>query len=284
MNDLSIIIPAKNEAQGLRTFLPTLQTHYPDAEIIVINDGSTDDTAQVAQCHGITVLHHPYSIGNGGAIKTGVRHARGDILIFMDADGQHMPTSLASLLEKYHQGYDMVVGARDKKGQASILRWAGNTLYNFIASKIVGQPVVDLTSGLRVVNAQKYKGFLHLLPNGFSSPSTITMAFFRAGYSVTYVPVNVAQRLGKSHLRPFSDGIKFLIILYKMTILYSPLKVFVPLAMLHFIAAMANYLYTYLTQGRFTNMSGVLLSASIIIFLIGIISEQITSLMYQRNV
>lgn len=282
MHNMSIIIPAKNEAQGLSAFLTSLCTLYPSAEIIVVNDGSTDNTQAIARQAGVRVINHPYSIGNGGAIKTGARNAQGDILVFMDGDGQHSSDLIAPLLEKYHAGFDMVVGARDKKGQANTLRWAGNTLYNFIASKIVGQRVDDLTSGLRVVNAKKFKEFLYLLPNGFSSPSTITMAFFRTGYSVTYVPIAVAQRLGNSHLKPFSDGLKFLIILYKMTILYSPLKIFIPLAIIHGLTGIGNYLYTYTTQGRFTNMSGVLLSASIIIFLIGMISEQITSLMYQR--
>jgi glycosyltransferase involved in cell wall biosynthesis len=282
MSKISIIIPAKNEAQGLQTFLGSLRALYPHFEIIVVNDGSTDETAQVAKIEGVTVINHPYSIGNGGAIKTGARNAHGDIFIFMDADGQHSPQSIAPLLEKFHQGYDMVVGARNRNGQADTLRWVGNAFYNFIASKIVGQPVIDLTSGFRVVDAKKFKQFIHLLPNGFSSPSTITMAFFRSGYSVAYVNTPVEQRLGKSHLRPLHDGIRFLIILYKMTILYSPLKVFIPLALLHFIAGVGNYTFTYLTAGRFTNMSAVLISASIIIFLIGMISEQITSLMYQR--
>jgi len=279
---ISIIIPAKNEAKGLLTFLPSLCEKYPHFEIILVDDGSTDNTAEVAKAFGVTVIRHPYSMGNGAAIKTGARAAHGETLIFMDADGQHQTNDIQPLLEKYESGYDLVVGARAKHHQASTWRWLGNTLYNMIASALTGQSVLDLTSGFRVVNADKFKEFIHLIPNGFSCPTTITMAFFRSGYAVAYVPIEVKQRIGVSHLKPFSDGIKFLLIIYKMATLYSPLKIFLPLALLHFIAGLANYAYTYTTDGRFTNMSAVLLSTSVIIFLIGLISEQITCLMYRN--
>ena len=279
---VSIIIPAKNEAQGLKSFLPALRKLYPSYQIIVIDDGSTDGTRDVAlECH-CEVITHPYSVGNGGSIKSGARFATGEVFIFMDADGQHQPETLEPLLNKYREGFDMVVGARNKSSQANFFRWLGNSVYNKLASLIVGQTVLDLTSGLRVVNAKKFKEFLHLLPNGFSAPSTITLAFFRTGYTVAYQTITVQQRLGKSHLRPFTDGIRFFLILYKMTILYSPLKVFFPLAFLHLLAGIGNYAYTFYTQGRFTNMSALFFSAAVIIFLIGVVSEQITSLMYQR--
>ncbi len=280
---ISIIIPAKNEAEGLKAFLPKLCEHYTHCEIILVDDGSVDNTAEVAQSCGIKVIRHPYSMGNGAAIKTGARAAKGDIFIFMDGDGQHQSTDIPSLLEQFQKGYDLVVGARSKHHQANTWRWLGNSLYNAIASHLVGQPVLDLTSGFRVVNAKKFKEFIHLIPNGFSCPTTITMAFFRSGYAVSYVPINVKQRIGVSHLRPFADGVKFLLIIYKMTTLYSPLKIFFPFAALHFIVGIGNYAYTYSTQGRFTNMSAVLLSTSIVIFLIGLVAEQITCLMYAQN-
>lgn len=280
---VSLIIPAKNEGNGLKTFLPQLCETYSMFEIILVDDGSTDDTAIIAKTFGIKVISHPYSMGNGAAIKTGARAANGDILIFMDGDGQHQPSDILPLLEKCHNGYDLVVGARSKRHQASTWRWLGNSLYNVIASRLVGQPVLDLTSGFRVVNASKFKEFMHLIPNGFSCPTTITLAFFRSGYAVAYVPIEVKQRIGHSHLKPFSDGIKFLLIIYKMATLYSPLKMFIPFALLHLVAGLANYAYTYTTQGRFTNMSAVLLSSSVIIFLIGLVSEQITCLMYSNQ-
>lgn len=277
---VSLIIPAKNEGNGLKTFLPQLCATFNKFEIILVDDGSTDDTATIAETFGIKVIRHPYSMGNGAAIKTGARAAHGDILIFMDGDGQHQPSDIPTLLEKYQSGYDLVVGARSKRHQASTWRWLGNSLYNAIASRLVGLPVLDLTSGFRVVNATKFREFMHLIPNGFSCPTTITLAFFRSGYAVGYVPIEVKQRIGHSHLKPFSDGIKFLLIIYKMATLYSPLKMFIPFALLHLVAGLGNYAYTYTTQGRFTNMSAVLLSSSVIIFLIGLVSEQITCLMY----
>ncbi|HRE30952.1 MAG TPA: glycosyltransferase family 2 protein [Candidatus Berkiella sp.] len=280
---ISIIIPAKNEAPALKNFLPLLCEQYAQCEIILVDDGSTDGTYEIAQSFNIKVLRHPYSMGNGAAIKTGARAAKGEILIFMDGDGQHQPSDIKMMLEQYQKGYDLVVGARSKQQQASTWRWLGNSLYNAIASWLVGQSVLDLTSGFRIVNAEKFKEFIHLIPNGFSCPTTITMAFFRSGYAVSYISINVKQRIGVSHLKPFSDGLKFLLIIYKMATLYSPLKIFIPFAALHFIAGISNYAYTYVTQGRFTNMSAALLSVSIIIFLIGLVSEQITCLMYAQN-
>lgn len=279
---ISVIIPAKNEAEPLKQFLPTLRQTYPDFEIIVVNDGSTDDTAHTAMENGAIVVSHPYPMGHGAALKSGVRVAKGDTFIFMDADGQHQVKDIEPLLTKFNEGFDMVVGARDKKSQANTYRWAANSFGNFLASQIVGHSIIDLTSGFRIVKAHKFKEFLYLYPNGFSTPTTVTMAFFRSAYSVCYVPIDVQKRIGVSHLRPFRDAFRFLLIIYKMTTLYSPLKVFLPFAALHFIAGLANYFYTYTTSGRFTNMSAFLFSASIIIFLIGLLCEQITTLTYSK--
>lgn len=279
---VSIIIPAKNEEAGLALFLTKLRQSFPSFEIIVVNDGSTDNTAQIAQVAGTILVNHPYSIGNGASIKSGARIATGEILIFMDADGQHQIEDIMPLLTKYLEGYDMVVGARNKNAQASRYRGLANAFGNRLASLIVGHKIADLTSGFRIVDANKFKEFIHLFPNGFSTPTTITMAFFRSGYCVAYQPIHALPRLGKSHLRPLTESFRFLLIIYKMTVLYSPLKIFLPLALFHFIAGIANYAYTYATFGRFTNMSAVLISASVIIFLIGLISEQITALMYSH--
>lgn len=280
---ISIIIPAKNEASSLTVLLPELKKAYPEAEIIVVNDGSSDETKEIVKNNNVTLVSHPYSMGNGASIKSGARAAHGDTLVFMDGDGQHQVSEISKLLSKYHDGYDMVVGARDKASQANLLRWAGNSFYNILASHLVGHTISDLTSGFRVVNAKKFKEFLYLYPNGFSAPTTVTMAFFRSGYSVYYEPITVKKRIGQSHLLPFRDGLRFLLIIYKITTLYSPLKVFLPFAMLHFFLGIANYIYTYSTQGRFTNMSAVMFSASVIIFLIGLLCEQITTLMYSAS-
>jgi glycosyltransferase involved in cell wall biosynthesis len=280
---LSLILPAKNEAEGLRRTLPGIRDLLPGAEVIVVNDGSTDATAEVAREFGATVLSSPYSMGNGATIKRGARAASGEILVFLDADGQHDAALIPRLLARLDEGYDMVVGARGWDGQASVSRGLANGLYNRIASWMTGHPVRDLTSGFRVVRADKFREFLHLLPNGFSYPTTITMAFFRSGYAVAYEPIPVAQRLGKSHIRPMRDGLRFLLIIFKIATLYSPVKLFAPTAVFFAGMGLALYAFNWLQNGRFTNMSALLLSASVIIFLIGLISEQITALTYRRD-
>ncbi|WP_408952675.1 glycosyltransferase family 2 protein [Lysobacter sp. Hz 25] len=280
---VSVVIPAKNEAEGLRGTLPALRQALPGAEIIVVDDGSTDDTAAVATGLGAKVLSSPYSMGNGAAIKRGARAASGEIIVFMDADGQHDPAHIRLLLERLEAGYDMVVGARSSAGQASVGRGAANALYNRLASWMTGHKIQDLTSGFRAVRAAKFREFLHLLPNGFSYPTTSTMAFFRSAYPVTYVPVEVARRVGtQSHIRPLRDGIRFLLIIFKIATLYSPLKLFAPASLGFAALGLGHYSWTYVTQGRFTNMSVLLLSAAVIVFLIGLVSEQITSLTYTR--
>lgn len=280
---ISLVLPAKNEAEGLRRTLSGVRDVLPDAEIIVVDDGSTDETAAVARQHGATVLSSPYSMGNGAAIKRGARAATGEILVFMDADGQHDINLIPRLLDRLDQGYDMVVGARGWDGQASVGRGLANGLYNRIASLMTGFLVADLTSGFRAVRAEKFREFTHLLPNGFSYPTTITMAFFRSAYSVAYEPIPVAQRIGKSHIRPLRDGLRFLLIIFKIATLYSPLKLFAPTAVVFAMLGLVHYGYTYWTDGRFTNMSALLLSASVIVFLIGLISEQITALTYRKD-
>lgn len=280
---ISIILPAKNEAAALRGLLPKLRAAQEGAEIIVVDDGSTDETRALCAEYGVACLSSPYSMGNGAAIKRGARAAKGEILVFMDADGQHSPDSIQPLLERLSQGYDMVVGSRSWSDQAGVGRGMANTLYNRIATWMTGFKVMDLTSGFRAVRADKFREFLHLLPNGFSYPTTITMAFFRSAYPVSYFPIPVAQRIGKSHIRPLRDGMRFLLIIFKIATLYSPLKLFVPTALSFFGLGLAYYAYTFATLHRFTNMSVLLFSASVIIFLIGLISEQITVLTYRNS-
>lgn len=281
MSGVSIILPAKNEARGLEKLIPQLRALYPDAEIIVVDDGSTDDTCDISISYGAKCISHPYSKGNGAAIKTGARNASFGTLVFMDADGQHKPEDINELLKRKTLGYDMVVGARVSGSQAGMHRAAANGFYNVLASWMVGYQIDDLTSGFRVVCAEKFRQFLYLLPNGFSYPTTITMSFFRAGYSVAYVPIFAPKRIGKSHVRIIRDGARFVLIIFKIGTLYSPLKLFLPISFVFFFIAFSYYIYTFLAQHRFTNMSALLFVTSVLVFLIGLVSEQITALMFK---
>jgi glycosyltransferase involved in cell wall biosynthesis len=280
---VSIVLPAKDEADALRRLLPEIRREVPDAEILVIDDGSTDQSVAVCRGENVRVISHPYSFGNGAAIKTGARNACGDLLVFMDADGQHDPVDIPRLLEKLAQGYEMAVGARHPKSQASLVRWGANHFYNQLASAMTGYRIEDLTSGFRAVRARHFRKFLYLLPNGFSYPTTSTMAFFRSGFPVAYVPIRAGKRdeKGSSKIRIFRDGLRFFIIILKIGALFSPMRLFLPLSALLVSSGLGLYVYNYLTQGRFTNMSVFLLLSALFTFLIGILSEQISSLHYR---
>lgn len=283
MPSVSIVIPAKNETQSLSEVISRIRENLPEAEILVVDDGSTDDTALCARKLGAIAISHPYNMGNGAAIKTGARKAKGEILVLLDADGQHDPRNIPQMLAKLASGFDMVVGARHYASQASIGRLTANYIYSRLASWMVGQRIPDLTSGFRVVRAEKFRQFLYLLPNGFSYPTTITMSFFRAGYPVAYTPIQAKRREGKSHIRLLRDGARFLLIIFRVGTLYSPLRLFVPVSLLFFLTALCYYLYTYIKFGRLTNMTVLLFITSVLIFLIGLVSEQITNLLYSRT-
>lgn len=282
-SELTIVIPAKNEVETIERTVASIRHRHPNAEIVVVDDGSSDSTGSIAAKAGARVIRHPESLGNGAAVKSGARAANGEILCFMDADGQHDPEDITSLLEKLQEGYDMVVGARNSGSHASVGRFVANGLYNRLASIISGRLILDLTSGFRVVRANLFRRFLYLLPNGFSYPTTVTMAFLRSGYPVGFVPIRSNRRIGKSHIRPLRDGARFLIIIFKIATLYAPLKIFLPISGLFFVTGLGYYAYTYITMERFTNMSLLVFSASVIIFLIGLISEQITALTYSKS-
>ena len=279
----SIVIPARNEAAGLRTILPKIAELSGNAEVIVVDDGSTDDSAAVCAAFKVRIVRHQYAMGNGAAIKSGARAATGDVIVFMDADGQHQPEDIPRLLEKLDQGYDMVVGARNSASQAGAHRAMANGFYNRLASWMTDQRIEDLTSGFRAVNAHRFRKFLYLLPNGFSYPTTITMSFFRAGFAVAYVPIHAPMRIGKSHIRLARDGLRFLLIIFKIGTLYSPLKLFFPISLSFFVTGLGYYLFTFFTIHRFTNMSALLFITSIVVFLIGLVSEQITALNFKDS-
>ena len=280
---LSVVLPARNEQGAVGATVAAVLARYPQAEVIVVDDGSTDDTARVAAQAGARVISRPYGMGNGAAIKTGARAAHGEIIVFMDADGQHDPADIARLLQRIDEGYDMVVGARGAGSQASVGRGLANGFYNRLASWMTGHRIADLTSGFRAVRAARFREILHLLPNGFSYPTTSTMAFFRSAYAVAYVPIVAAPRIGRSHIKPLRDGLRFLLIIFKIATLYSPLKLFGPASAIFMALGLGNYAYSFLVEHRFTNMSALLLSVAVVVFLIGLISEQISNLAYQRH-
>lgn len=280
---VSIVIPAYNETAALEELLPKVRTLMTDAEIIVVDDGSRNPPTDVCRRHDIQLIEHPRNLGNGAAIKTGARRAQGEVLVFMDGDGQHDPEDIPRLLAMLDEGFDMVVGARGRRSQANVGRGIANRIYNKLASLIVGHRIPDLTSGFRAARATLFKDFIYLLPNRFSYPTTSTMAFFRSGYPVGYLPIKTNKRNGKSHIRPLRDGARFLLIIFKVGTLYSPLKVFAPAGLFFFLIGWGYYLYTFMTMHRFTNMSALLLITGILIFLLGLISEQITALTYSAE-
>jgi glycosyltransferase involved in cell wall biosynthesis len=277
----SVVIPVYNEAQAIGETVRSILNHIPDAEVVVIDDGSTDDSAAVAREAGAYVWSHPYNIGNGAAVKTGMRLASGAKIVLMDGDGQHDPADIPRLL-KTAEKYDMVVGARNPEGHANHFRFTANQVYNVIARYATQFPVKDLTSGFRVVDRETVMPYLYLLPNSFSYPTTLTLAYLRSGRTLYYESIETRKRQGKSKIKLFRDGARFLLILIKLITLFSPLRIFLPVSAVFFLLGLMNYALTFYASGRFTNMSALLLTTSVIVFLIGLVSEQITQLRYDR--
>jgi len=281
--DISIIIPAYNESDIIGQLVKKVKDIYPGSEVIVVDDGSRDETASVARESGAIVYSHPYNIGNGAAIKSGIRIASGEILVFMDGDGQHDPENIEKMLDFFPE-YDMVVGARLKGNHLSWLRGFGNRILNWLSSYVAKFPIQDLTSGFRAIKSEIAQNLLYLIPNTYSYPTTLTLGVLRSGRSLKYVPINVyIRKTGKSNIKPFHDGARFFMIITKICALYSPLRIFLPVSFTIFLIGLGYYLYTYLAWGRFTNMSALLFTTSIVVFLMGLISEQISQMRFERS-
>lgn len=281
---ISIVLPVYNEAQSLPSLLDRLAgLGLRDAEVIVVDDGSTDGSSDIALRKGVRVVAHPYNIGNGAAVKSGIRAAQGRLLVLMDGDGQHRPEDLPRLLAEAGR-YHMVVGARMKGSKLRLHRYIANLVYNAFASYVTKSKVEDLTSGFRVLRRRDALRFIDLLPNTFSYPTTLTLAFLRSGLPVKYVPIQTLYRQGQSKISLVADGIRFFLIITKIATLFSPFRVFLPVSAFFFLSGVGYYLYTYITEHRFTNMSVFLLTTAVIIFMMGLISEQIALLrMEQRH-
>jgi len=278
---VTVLLPAYNEELAIAKTVHKIKELHPDFEVLVVDDGSTDNTMQAAMDAGANVWPHPYNIGNGAAIKTGLRCAKGDWVIMMDSDGQHKPEDIAKLLE-HKDSFDMVVGARSSGSKTSLHRDLANKLYNSFASYVTKFKIKDLTSGFRLMKTDVARQYIYLLPNTFSYPSTLTMAYLRSGRSLKYVPIQTLARKGKSKIKLLSDGTRFLLIISKVATLFSPLRVFLPISFFLFSSGLFYYFYTFFIGGRFTNMSALLFSSSLIIFMMGLISEQISQMRYDR--
>jgi len=279
--EVTILLPAYNEEESIGATIREIRQLYPDYEVLVVDDGSTDNTRDEAVRAGANVMRHPHNIGNGAAIKTGLRYASGDWILMMDADGQHKPIDIARLIQ-HKDEYDMVVGARTKGSKTSWHRDLANFLYNRLATYVTTFKIDDLTSGFRLVKNTRVSKFIYLLPNTFSYPSTITMAYLRSGLSIKYVPIQTLARKGKSKIKLFQDGIRFFLIITRIATLFSPFRIFLPVSLIFFLTGLGYYIFTYITLHRFTNMSMLLLSSSIIIFMMGLVSEQISQMRYDR--
>ena len=276
----SVVIPAFNEGAAVAEVVRALRQAGAWHEILVVDDGSTDDTAAHAADAGAIVVRHPYNKGNGASVKSGIRRATGEFVLILDGDGQHKPEDACRLVDSLGE-YDLVVGARDASTQASGRRRIGNAVLNWLAGYLAGRNIPDLTSGFRAMRREYAREFVGLLPNGFSSPTTITLSFIRAGYSVRFEPVMARQRTGHSKIRFARDGAKFFLILLKIVTIFSPLRIFVPISAATFAAGAAYGIWNAFAHGRIPNGAVLLVLFAVVVFLVGLVSEQIATLRFE---
>ncbi|MBI5197682.1 MAG: glycosyltransferase family 2 protein [Nitrospirae bacterium] len=280
---VSVVIPAFREEKVIGSVIRNVKAVLgEETEVIVVDDGSGDDTGKAAAEAGARVLTHPYNIGNGAAVKTGIRAATGDLIVMMDGDGQHKAEDIPKLLAGL-ETYDMVIGARTGESETRLHRDVANRIYNAFAGYLSKQKILDLTSGFRAFRAKIAKRFVYLLPNTFSYPTTLTLSMIRAGHSVRFVPIVTRQRVGKSKIKLLKDGTRFFLIMLRISTLYSPFRVFLPVSAIFIVVGLLNYAYTFLTEHRFTNMSAMLLMNGVLIFMLSLVAEQIAQMRLDRT-
>jgi glycosyltransferase involved in cell wall biosynthesis len=277
---VTIVLPAFNEGVSIGQVVTALRTAAPWHEILVVDDGSADGTGQAAQQSGARVIRHPYNKGNGAAVKTAIRSATSEWIVVVDADGQHRAEDVVRIAGRLGD-FDLMIGARDPRTQATPGRRLGNAVLNWLASYLTERPIPDLTSGLRAARRDHLLEFIHLLPNGFSTPTTTTLAFIKAGYNVGFEPIGALPRVGTSKIRLASDGAKFLLILLKVVTIFSPLRIFAPLSALAFLVGAGYGAWNFVYHARIPNGAVLLLMFSIIVILVGLISEQIATLRFE---
>jgi len=279
---VTVVVPAFNEEQSVGALVTRLRASGPWHEVIVVDDGSTDATAERARAAGATVVRHPYNKGNGAAVKSGIRTATGEFVLIIDGDGQHKAADAQRIIASLGE-YDLVIGARSSRTQATSARLVGNSALNWLASYMTGRRVPDLTSGFRGARTACLREFLHLLPNGFSTPTTTTLAFIKAGYNVTFEPIDAETRVGKSKIKLARDGVKFLMIVLKIVTLFNPMRVFLPISLASFAIGAAYAAWTIATQSHIANTSVLLIMMAVVVFLVGLVSEQIAALRFERR-
>jgi glycosyltransferase involved in cell wall biosynthesis len=275
-----VIVPALNEAAAVGPVVAGLRAAGRWHEILVVDDGSTDATGEVARSEGATVIRHPYRKGNGAAVKSGIRQATGEYVLILDGDGQHRPEDAVRIVSRLGE-FDLVVGARSGSTQATGSRRIGNRLLNALAGYLADHPVPDLTSGFRAARRSMLLEFLHLLPNGFSTPATTTLAFLKAGHNVAFEPVEARQRVGTSKIRFVRDGTKFCLIVMRVVTIFSPLRIFAPISLVALLGGGGYGLWTTIMYSRVTNTSVLLIVLGVVVFLVGLVSEQISALRFE---
>jgi len=275
MKDVTIVLPAYNEAEALAKILGELKKKYKEAQVLVVDDGSTDRTAEVARKAGVTAVSHPYNKGYGAALKTGARAAKTEYVLYFDSDGQFFTDDINAVAAERNK-YDMVIGARPKE---FTMKDMGRRVMKAMASYLSGKKIPDINCGFRLIRRQRVLDFMSILPDGFSFTTTITLAMLQAGDSVKFQPVRVKPReSGKSGIKKMRHGLRFMLYILRMVMLFNPLKVFLPVSLALFAVGFPVFAYFLLFQAHVSQTSLMLILFSLMTFLFGLVADAISVL------